>query len=195
MPLIIDGYNLLYAAGVVGHGKRGGSLQRSREALLRLLASSIDDADRPRTTIVFDAAEAPPGLPRVTRFAEMTVRYAANYADADALIEELIRAESAPRSLLVVSSDHRVQRAARRRRARAIDSDLWYADIVRKRARQRRATPRPAKPSGRLSEAEVAYWLQELGLDQPPDGPTAAPPPESRSWDSPFPPGYGEDLL
>ena len=32
-------------------------------------------------------------------------------------IEELIRKESAPRRLTVVSSDHRVQRAARRRKA------------------------------------------------------------------------------
>ena len=45
----------------------------------------------------------------------LTVRFAVRYEEADRLIEELIRADSAPRRLVVVSSDHRLQRAARRR--------------------------------------------------------------------------------
>jgi hypothetical protein len=33
--------------------------------------------------------------------------------------------------LLVVSSDHRVQRAARRRGAKFMDSDTWWAELRR----------------------------------------------------------------
>src|SRR3712207_3723958 len=89
MPLIIDGYNLLHVTGITS---RRGDLQGSREALLRFLASSIDAKELPLTTIVFDAAEAPPGLPRTINFEQMTVHYASNYEDADELIEELIAA-------------------------------------------------------------------------------------------------------
>ena len=81
------------------------------------LPSAIEPKELPETTIVFDAAEAPPGLPRVVTHEGMTVRYASDYDDADALIEELIAGDHVPRSLMVVSSDHRLQRAARRRRA------------------------------------------------------------------------------
>ncbi len=76
---------------------------------------------------MFDAADAPPGLPRTLEHRGLTVRFAAKSGSADELIEELIRADSAPRRLMVVSSDHRLQRAARRRKATAIDSDVWYA--------------------------------------------------------------------
>jgi predicted RNA-binding protein with PIN domain len=107
MPVIIDGYNLLHVTGITG---RHGDLHGSREALLRFLAARIDDKQRPLTTIVFDAAEAPPGLPRTISFESMTVHFASNYEDADEQIEELIAMSNVPRSLLVVSSDHRIQR-------------------------------------------------------------------------------------
>ncbi len=171
MTLLIDGYNLLHVTGIDGlnqrelsHGAKG--FQRSREALLRFLAASIEPADLARTTIVFDATDAPPGLPRSINHEGMTVRYAAEYADADTLIEELIQKEAAPKSLLVVSSDHRIQRAARRRKAQFVDSDRWYAELWQHRHARRRASERlPDKPTGALSAAEVAYWLQEFSSE------------------------------
>ena len=150
MSLLIDGYNLLH---VTGFGGGGGpkSFQRSREALLSFLVESLPEEERSLTTIVFDAAEAPPGLPRTMKHKGITVRYASEYADADALIEELIREETAPRSLLVVSSDHRIQRAARRRRAAYIDSDRWYVESCQRRFRLKisRAPFRLESPSVR----------------------------------------------
>ena len=71
MSLIIDGYNLMYAAGVVG--PRPGGLARSRQALLNILAAAIEPEERPRTTVVFDAADAPPGLPHEMKHRGMTV--------------------------------------------------------------------------------------------------------------------------
>ncbi|MCC6493837.1 MAG: NYN domain-containing protein [Pirellulales bacterium] len=206
MPLLIDGYNLLNVTGITG---RRGDLHGSREALLRFLASAIEPNERPHTTIVFDAAEAPPGLPRVVALDEMTIRYAAEFATADELIEVLIAEDNSPRSLLVVSSDHRVQRAARRRRAQFVDSDVWFADAVRRRERLRRpaAAPRLAKPVGPLSTDEISYWVAEfagtaeqLALQAAPEKtpadlpePTAAAAPDDLR--NPFPPGYAEDLL
>ena len=215
MPILIDGYNLLHVTGLVG---RGPGLHGSREALLRFLAAAIEPSELPRTTIVFDAAEAPPGLPRTISHESMTVHFASNYDDADELIEELIAASHVPRSLLVVSSDHRIQRAAQRRRAPFVDSDVWFAEAHRKRERNRGAAPPLAgKPMGLLSEGEVAYWLKEFGpiADQPPEitpkgktlkgkgskkrkankGPNADADPSADSIENPFPPGYGEDLL
>ena len=107
MPLLIDGYNLLHATGIVGPGHGAGRLRAERLALLNFLAESIDPAELPHTTVVFDAREAPPGLPRQSwSIGGITVRFATQYESADELIEELIQAASAPRRLVVVSSDH-----------------------------------------------------------------------------------------
>ena len=186
MTLLIDGYNLLHASGILGRGRGPGGFERSRMALLNFIAESLPDETRARTTVVFDAAHAPPGMPRTLAHRGLCVRFAASHADADSLIEELIRADSAPRQLVVVSSDHRLHRAARRRRAQAIDSDRWYAETVRNRRESAlNAPPRPAKPAAVLGEDEVAYWLARFAddaLDQQADD------------EAIFPPGYAEDL-
>ncbi len=202
MSLLIDGYNLLHVTDIFGKGSGPGGFQRSREALLRFLAASIPPDERKQTTIVFDANHAPPGLPDTMTQEEMLVRYARDYPDADTLIEELIEKHDAPRSLLVVSSDHRIQRAARRRRAKFTDSDLWYAGLWQQRISQRanQNMRNPEKPIGKLSTAEIDYWVHEFGdeeLTDPlgEDSSTKQAGTKESDFENPFPPGYGEDLL
>jgi predicted RNA-binding protein with PIN domain len=189
MSLIIDGYNLLNAAGIMPRSAGPHTLERARRALLNFLVASLEAGERSRTTVVFDAgADAPRGLPREEQFDEITVRYASQYDEADTLIEELIKAESAPRNLTVVSSDHRLQRAARRRRARGVDSDRWYAEIVaRCRGRKEPRDEGSGKPRTSPSADEVEYWTKQFELDDA-ELPNSDP-------HNPFPPGYGEDLL
>src|SRR4051812_39982061 len=130
MALLIDGYNLLNVTGIFGQEGPGTELHRTRVALLNFLSESIDDRERKGTTIVFDAAGAPPGLPRSMKHEGITVHFAQGHADADEMIEELLEQYRAPRSLVVVSSDHRVQRAARHVGARFVDSEEWYSERV-----------------------------------------------------------------
>jgi len=202
MALLIDGYNLLHASGIFGKARGASGFQASREALLQFLSASIEPAERRQTTVVFDASQAPPGLSRTVSHDDMTVRYASGYPDADTLIEELIAVHAAPRSLLVVSSDHRIQRAAQRRKARFVDSDRWCGELWRQRADAHRAAGKaiPEKPQRDLTPAEIDYWVQQFAVESP-DTPTGgAQQPSSTGSDaeerqSPFPPGYGEDLL
>ncbi|WP_428305283.1 NYN domain-containing protein [Lacipirellula sp.] len=189
MALLIDGYNLLHVTAIVGHG----GLRGSREGLLRFLASAIDPRERPQTTIVFDAAEAPPNLPRTIVFEEMTIHFSSEYDNADELIEELIEAHNVPKSLLVVSSDHRLQRAARRRKAPFVDSDVWFAEALRRRAAMKAPAPIIAKPAGPLSGDEISYWLAEFGdveeIEILPPPPRRRPVPKPRaSGDAKRPP-------
>ena len=211
MAILIDGYNLLHVTGLSGpeiarSEIRAGALQRARNALLKFLATSLDDGERQLTTVAFDSNAAPPGLPRESRYRGITVQYATGYESADELLEELIRKASAPRSLTVVSSDHRVQRAARRRKARAVDSDVWYAEM--RAASREQTSPTAAsspKLAGPLSAEEVAAWLDEFGdvavedlaaseLDLPATK-VAAEQPAPAPIENPFPPGYADDLL
>ena len=186
MTLLIDGYNLLHASGIIGRGRGPGGLERSRLALLNFVAESLPADTLARTTVVFDAAHAPPGMPRTLVHRGVCVRFAACHDDADSLIEELIRADSAPRQLVVVSSDHRLHRAAHRRRAEAIDSDRWFAETVRRRRELHRSpAPGAAKPATFAAEDEVAFWLAQFADE------TLA---EQADAEAIFPPGYAEDL-
>lgn len=166
MRLLIDGYNLLHVAPV---GLVGGdpTLEASRQALLDYVASLLDASERMATTIVFDGRSAPPGLPRAWVYREMQVRFAPRQSEADALIEELVDGHDAPRRLTVVSSDHRVQRAARRRRSKALDSDIWLQNrLVEQRARRASGAPAaetPKQSSAPLSPEEVARWMAAFG--------------------------------
>jgi len=223
MSLLIDGYNLLNVSGIIARGVGPGTLHRSRLALLNFLAETLSPHDVTHTTVVFDAHNPPPGLPRAFNHRGITVRFSVGYEDADSQIEELIRSDSAPRRLTVVSSDHRIQRAAKHRKAKAVDSDVWYAELVRTRHRRAKtaseAEPRPAVP---LLEEDVNYWIRQFGgqsllqqfveklssettgltqRDESQQPPSQKMPPERLSPDeaaaigNPFPPGYGEDLL
>lgn len=219
--LLIDGYNLLFASSVFASSVGPPTLQRTRDALLQFLADRIDAKLLARTIIVFDATQAPPGLPGQLTFAGMQVLFSRRGQEADALLEDLIGAHRAPRELLVVSSDHRVQRAARQRGAKYNDSDQWLATL----AQPPPSEPPTAKPDAPLANsAELERWLEEFSdVDPrrlapaekpvPPKPPQSAPGEQSAaakkrpakakpsreekpplSW-NPFPPGYGEDLL
>ncbi|NUQ66242.1 MAG: NYN domain-containing protein [Pirellulales bacterium] len=216
MAILVDGYNVLYSVGLLSHGVGPGTLDRARTALLNLIASSLTPDEAARTTVVFDAAGAPRDAPRKLRHRAITVEFAVGREDADSLLEELIRLDSAPRRLTVVSGDHRIQRAARRRRAKAVDSETWWEELARRRSKRKSSPSRTsAKPAGPLSEEELDYWLDQFGTaptvpskPTPPPGawkpPSAGPvslppapdrPVELEAADSPFPPGYAEDLL
>lgn len=207
MSVIIDGYNFMNIVGIIGRGVGPGSLERARLAMLNLLAESLDPKDIAGTTVVFDASDSPPGLPCTVEHRGLTVRFASQYPDADSLIEELIGQSSAPRRLTVVSNDHRIQRAARRRRATAMDCEVWYTGVLARRHRRvhRQTAGLSARPPVPLLEEDVAYWMRQFGgeaaLEDLLRGSARNKPPPTKhdqlSPDdlyNPFPPGYGEDV-
>ena len=162
MALLIDGYNLLHVTGLFGS-----TFEASRAALLNFLAAALDAGERSRTTIVFDAAEAPPGLPNEYSVAGIHVCYARGYDSADALLEELIAAHHTPKQLTVVSSDRRVQRAAKKRKALAVESHAWYHQAAERLEGRRKGRPDlpDVKPDVPLTPGEVAVWMRvfEMG--------------------------------
>jgi predicted RNA-binding protein with PIN domain len=171
MAILIDGYNLLHVTGIFSDAVGPGSVEKLHLALINFLATALDPAELPQTTIVFDAKGRRAGSRRTFRSGDITVHYSARHEDADTLIAELIGQHTTPRRLVVVSSDHQVQRAARRRRAKAVDSDVWYAELLRRR-RDRGHTAvqsSDAKPPAPLSESDTAWWLAQFGSEMPPE--------------------------
>src|SRR5438105_2638532 len=111
---LIDGYNLLFALGLlVNKAAPPGQLEQARMRLLALLHHGFG-ANGPPVTVVFDAA-APRRADPEQRYHAIAVYFAVDQDEADDLIEELIRKSATPKQLTVVSDDHRVQRAGQRR--------------------------------------------------------------------------------
>ena len=200
MAILIDGYNLLNATGVEGTGT-GTELERARRGLLQFLASALTPGECAATTIVFDAQGAPPGLPNQETFRGITVLFSKGYAEADDLVEELIASDHAPRSLVVVSSDHRLHRAARRRRARAIDSDVWVSQLESRNPARKFGGPTATEsPDGEsvedwlaeFSDIDVSAIESELFPAVPPQPPpTSSAESEAEARDAPSPPKEG----
>lgn len=168
---IIDGYNLMHSVGYARERYGQGGLERSRHRLLRFLVNRLDLEERRRTTVVFDARQIPFDGVRDQKFEEMTVLFNAAGSDADTLIEELIREHSAPKQLEVISGDRRLQKAIRRRKGIAVDSEE-FARLLRQRESivpgssqdvdlwtETDEKPRSAEPSA----SDTEYWMDVFG--------------------------------
>jgi hypothetical protein len=159
MRYVIDGYNLLHAMGLLG-GKVGPhGLEKARLALLGHLSGRLGPAAA-EVTVVFDAARAPPGAEPEQDHQGIRVFFAV-HREADDLIEELIRGHSAPRQLTVVSDDHRVRDAARRRQCAVLGCLDYLEQAGRARPVRPPADDGPAKPEG-VSREEAERWLREF---------------------------------
>lgn len=141
--LLIDGYNLMHAAGIAKKVARPGELERWRHRLIKRVSQALQPAERQGTLIVFDAKEAPEIGSREDLVEGIRIRYADRGHEADDLIEQLIAEHRFPHSLRVISSDHRIQKAARRRHAKFLDSPKFLDELDERQHRRP-----PEKPEG-----------------------------------------------
>ena len=163
MHVIVDGYNLLYAASDV----RAEQADVERELLCRYLQAYAKRSGQ-RVTVVFDGT-AGPNARTGDVFAGLEVVFAGPGRDADSVIVAMIEDSTSPRELMVVSSDRRITLAARRRRAtvmRSHDFARLMSAVLRRRVR-RRGEPRE-KQHG-LSSEQIEYWLRQFGLPETDD--------------------------
>ncbi len=217
MRILIDGYNLLHASTILPAASSQGTLEETRNALLDFLIDNLPPGMAEQTVVVFDKGTER-GLPAEAVYGQLTVMFALRHPEADDLIEELIGVSTVPKRLTVVSSDHRLQRAARRRRALAVDSEVWLRNVMRRSDSSRRRAEGPALVEGdwqaEFADIDVQAIEREVAAES--KGPAEAvqgdaaqtskiiPPELSKedaapnrraSADSPFPDGYGDEEL
>lgn len=133
--LLIDTYNVLHTVGVLPPEFAGLEVEdlaelvavgrsRSRGAIL-----VCDGMPRARTLRQgFSSVGALRW--RVDASEKVQIIFAGENRDADTWIEVFVEADSHPRRLSVVSSDRRVQRAARKRRAEVIPSPAFLRQLI-----------------------------------------------------------------
>ncbi|NNE01017.1 MAG: hypothetical protein HKN47_27185 [Pirellulaceae bacterium] len=174
--LLIDGYNVVSPVAPPARNTDPNWLHRERMQLVNRLVTHLDAETRSRTCVVFDAANPPRDRPNRFEVEGIEVLFATEYPEADDCIEELIAAHHSPKRLAVVSSDHRVQAAAKRRGAASFDSQEWLDRLldgkvglaidIANGAGQGSAEEASDKPTGRLSDEKVSDWMKEFGFDE-----------------------------
>lgn len=156
MPFLIDGNNLIHALAEVDRSVE-------RLGLCMMLRPLIDRGER--VEVVFDGPAPPKGLSEQIDQTGAIVRYSPA-APADEDIIGTLRAHSAPRRLVVVSSDREIRTAARARRCRWSSAE----DFARKLVDLQHA-PRPAEPAeprakqAGLDDEQRKFWYRQFGLD------------------------------
>lgn len=127
--------------------------------LLGFLAQVFPADERGDVTVVFDSAVRLPNMSDYVLQNGMHVHYATGHRDADELIIDMLQRHSAPKSLMIVSSDHQIQKAAERRRARYCDSDRWYEDMIA----ANRSNPRVTATAAQI-QLEIQLLQKELSV-------------------------------
>lgn len=153
---IIDGYNLIGAAGGLGLSL---AQPDKEERLLRLLAAHRSRRrSRAPMLVVFDGhyGRLAAGPRRCTRLG-IGVEWAVG-EPADAVIERRVRGAARPREIEVVTSDQAVLRAVAGWGAKGTRSPAFLAEISRWLA----DAPEAEKPEAPGPD-DVADWLKEFG--------------------------------
>jgi len=170
--LLIDGYNVIAPVAPPGRMPDPRWLQRERNQLVQRLVEHLPADLRSRTCVVFDAADPPADRPPEFIVDQIEIKFAVGYPEADDLLEDLIATHSVPKQLAVVSSDRRVQAAARRRGAPAFESQAWLDHLLDGRldlaiqldsGAGQGSGEQSDKPKS-IAKDEVQQWLDEFGL-------------------------------
>jgi len=177
--LIIDAYNLLNVEGVLPAHLAGldlvelvGLLGRSRHAGDRILL--VCDG---HLSHLAGRLASRSGDPVRVRFGGVDLVFSSPGTEADDVIEALLAHHSGSRSLIMVSSDRRLARAARRAGAQTMGSEAFMRRLALDADRRRRAEVPAFARKTPLDRGALAFWMAEFGLGEPaaPDPAVEAP--------------------
>ena len=159
MPVIIDGHNLLRSIQKAFEDFESITAVRLCHIVGRFLKLTGEKGE-----IVFDGT-GPRDKSGFDNISNLEVFFAGLGSDADTVIEDKIKASTAPRRLTVVSSDRRLRDAARARKATAVKSEVFWNNL-QKQLRRKKTFKEPTAKRRGLSESETKQWLEFFGLEQ-----------------------------
>ena len=168
MQFLVDGYNLMHAAGMASPKMKPGRLKAARGRFLDWIADTPGGRTRSATVrLVFDAQHGVGASPEAVHRG-LRVRFATGET-ADDLIETLLLVEPVPTHITVVSNDNRVREAARRRGSTGWSCER-FVDWLLSGGPVTPAIATPAlseKPESPLSDDEEADLLAAFTAPKP----------------------------
>ncbi|MHC4722204.1 MAG: NYN domain-containing protein, partial [Planctomycetota bacterium] len=149
MPYLVDGYNLQKQIQKIDP-----KFETLSDTYLCKILSRYLKSIRDQSQIIFDGI-GPPDKTGFENLDNIEVIFTGRNIDADSVIEQKIKANTAPKKLVVVSSDRRLRVAAAKRKAIGIKSEDFWLMVTSQLSRRskRRAEPR-SKHDG-LTQSET----------------------------------------
>lgn len=165
MPYLFDGYNVYHTAGYLCH-------EWSHVTPYSLCAYIAEDMKnlREHGVVVFDGKQLGNSTTVIKPEGHLRAVYSGPGKSADDLIEKMIRANTHPKLLTVVSSDRRIRKAARRRRAISLAADEYLGALLARQGRQPAVPIEPEEKQQGLPEGQTDDWMELFGID--PDEPS-----------------------
>jgi predicted RNA-binding protein with PIN domain len=162
MRWLIDGYNVMHAAGRLDARLGREGFRRARRRFLDDVSAILPVEGGHHVTLVFDANVPPGDFPISSTYRGMHVLFALGDEDADSRIEAILARDSNPRTLTVVSSDRRIRQAASRRRAHPLTADEFWdlKDHFRAAVSPPIDKEMPADRNGPPDAREAAEWAE-----------------------------------
>jgi predicted RNA-binding protein with PIN domain len=157
---IIDGTNLLWALH-----EQSDEWEITTEAQLcrtldRYFRSTGEDGQ-----VVFDGT-GPSGRDEFSSMSNLEVIFSGFNTDSDTVIEEKIKASTAPRRLTVVSSDRRLRKAAGERKAVALKSEEFWGQVQKELRRKKPQSKEPEAKREGLTQGETEQWMDLFDIDE-----------------------------
>ena len=159
MPFLIDGYNLLWSVH-----KTGEDLEPVSDIQLCYIVGRYLKLVGESGQIVFDGT-GPPDKTGFDNIGSLEVFFSGRSTEADEVIENKIKSNTAPVRLTVVSSDRRLRKAARAKKATAVKSETFWHNILRQLNKKKTDTEPMEKRSG-ITTGETKQWLKFFGIEQ-----------------------------
>jgi predicted RNA-binding protein with PIN domain len=157
MPVLVDGYNLLRSIQQIFEELAG----LDEVGLCRYLSEYMIQT-RTHGHVYFDGT-GPRDKSGLGGLDSLEVYFSGPDLEADTLIEEKIEDNSAPKKLIVVSTDRRIQTAANKRKAVAVRSDIFWQQLL-KQLDRKKPIPEPKEKRQGVGEFETDQWLDLFGF-------------------------------
>ena len=157
MFVLVDGYNLLrFAEKLEGwESITDIGLCRMVSQYLRIIGATGQ--------VVFDGI-GPPDKQPFENYSNMEVLFSGRNVDADSIILTKISLDSAPKGLVVVSSDRELQAAARKRKAVPVKSQVFFTQMADELGKKRKPPQEPPQKRTGISDGETDEWLKTFGF-------------------------------
>ena len=157
MSIIIDGYNLLRWV------QQDEDYEDINEVSLCAVISEYLTRTRKYGQVVFDGL-GPPDKTHLGGLPNLEVYFSGMETDADTIIAEKIIANTAPKNLVIVSTDREVRAAAMSRKAVSVRSDIFWEVVVVQLERKLPIREPKEKQTG-ISDMETEQWLDFFDIN------------------------------
>lgn len=158
MPVLIDGYNLLQAILKIDEDM----ISLDEVGLSRTISQYLTRV-RDHGHIFFDGI-GPPDKTDLGGLENLEVYFSGPNLEADDMIEDKIADNTAPKRLIVVSTDRRIRAAARKRKAVSVRSELFWPTVVAQLDKQM-PTKEPKEKRQGITDGETDQWMDLFGIE------------------------------